>query len=96
LTIWRLTDSVASGGAVARYRWTRREAWEEGVAAGDSTVILDRSEMEDGSLWWRGGQGPLGWSSAVVASIEFAGAAGRTEVRQQVLVARIAEDCPGP
>jgi hypothetical protein len=95
LTIWRLADSAAFGGPVARYRWTRHESWEEGVAAGDSSVIVHRSEREEGNLRWRGGEGPLGWTSAFAASIEFASGAGRTEVTQQVQVTRIAENCPG-
>jgi hypothetical protein len=96
LTIWRLTDSAVSGGSLSRYRWTRRDAWEEGVAVGDSTLFVHRSEVEDGSLQWRSGEGPLGWTSAVVAGVEFPGGAGRTEVTQQVSVRRIAGACPGP
>ena len=94
LTIWRVADSAAAGGPVSRYRWTRREAWEEGVAAGDSTVTVHRAEVENGSLRWGDAAGPLGWESSVVAAIEFPGGAGRTEVTQQVRVRRMAEACP--
>jgi hypothetical protein len=96
LTIWRLADSATPGGGVARYRWTRRDAWEEGVAAGDSTVAIHRTEVESGSLSWADSRGPLAWESSTVASVEFTGGAGRTEVTQQVRVRRMAEGCaPG-
>lgn len=94
LTIWRVADSAAAGGTVARYRWTRREAWEEGVAAGDSTVPIHRTEVENGTLGWGDAIGPLGWESSVVAAIEFPGGAGRTEVTQQVRVRRMPGACP--
>lgn len=90
LTIWRLADSATAHGAVARYGWTRRSAWEEGVAAGDSTVRLHRSESESGDLRWQ--DGPLGWNSAVRAGVAFPGAGGRTDVVQEVRVVRL----PGP
>ena len=93
LTIWRVADSVTAEGPVARYRWTRRDAWEEGVAAGDSTVTIHREEVESGSLRWGDAAGPLGWESSVVAAIEFPGGAGRTEVTQQVRVRRMAGAC---
>jgi hypothetical protein len=86
LTVWRLADSATALGAVARYGWTRRSAWEEGVVAGDSTVLLHRSESESGDLRWR--EGPLGWNSTVRASVEFPGAGGRTDVVQAVRVVR--------
>jgi hypothetical protein len=96
LTIWRLADSVAVGGPIARYRWTRRGEWDEGVAAGDSTLVVHRREVEEGGLRWRSGEGPLGWTSAVVAGIEFSGGVGRTEVRQQASTRRLEGACPGP
>jgi hypothetical protein len=94
LTIWRLADSAVATGPVARYRWTRRDAWEEGVAAGDSTIAIHRTEVENGSLSWTDSRGPLAWESSTVASIEFTGGAGRTEVTQQVRVHRVAGACP--
>lgn len=94
LTIWRVADSAAADGPVARYRWTRREAWEEGVAAGDSSVTIHRTEVENGNLRWVDAVGPLGWESSVVAAIEFPGGAGRTEVTQQVRVSRMPGACP--
>lgn len=96
LTMWRLADSATSGGPVSRYRWTRREAWEEGVATGDSTVFVHRSEVEEGSLQWQSGEGPLAWSRTVVAGVELSGGAGRTEMTQQATVRRLAGACPGP
>ncbi len=96
LTIWRLADSAATAGPVGRYRWIRRESWEEGVAAGDSTVIVHRGETEDGSLLWREGSGPVGWSSSTVATLELDNGAGRSELTQDVLVRRLAGACPGP
>jgi hypothetical protein len=95
LTIWRLADSAAVDGPVGRYRWVRRESWEEGVAAGDSTVIVHRSESEDGSLLWRGVAGPLGWSSSTVAKLEIDNGAGRSALTQGILVRRLAGPCPG-
>ena len=91
LTIWRLADSVTATGVVARYGWTRRSAWEEGVAVGDSTVQLHRSESESGEVRWR--NGPLGWNSTVRASVELPAAGGRTEVVQEVRVVRLADAC---
>ena len=96
LTIWRVADSAGTGGPVARYRWTRRDVWEEGVAAGDSTVTIHRTEVENGSLKWTDALGLLSWESSVVASVEFPGGAGRTEVTQQVSVQRLMGACPGP
>ena len=95
LTIWRLSDSTAGDGRVERYRWTRREVWEEGVAAGDTTITIHRTEVENGTLRWTDAVGPLGWESSVVAAIEFPGGAGRTEVTQQVRVRRVPGACPG-
>jgi hypothetical protein len=94
LTIWRLADSAAAGGPVSRYRWIRRDSWEEGVGAGDSTVIVHRTETETGGLQWRGGQGPLGWSSTAVARVEFTNGAGRSELTQETRVRRMAGACP--
>ena len=91
LTIWRLADSATARGAVARYGWTRRSAWEEGVAAGDSTVRVHRSEQESGAMQWSGG--PLGWNSTIRASVELPGAGGRTEVVQEVAVRRLPGAC---
>jgi hypothetical protein len=92
LTIWRLTDSATAQGPVARYGWTRRATWEEGVAAGDSTVRLHRSEAETGALQWR--DGPKGWSSSVRASVELPAAGGRMEVVQEATVTRVPASCP--
>jgi len=91
LTIWRLADSAALGGPVAHYGWSRRSTWEEGVAAGDSTVVLHRSETESGALQWRAG--PQAWSSTVRAGVDLPGAGGRTEVVQDVRVVRLAGAC---
>ena len=91
LSIWRLADSATGFGAVARYGWTRRSAWEEGVAAGDSTVRVRRSESEEGTLRWRGG--PLGWNSTVRASVELPGAGGRSDVLQVAKVVRLPGAC---
>ena len=91
LTIWRLVDSTTAAGAVARYGWTRRSAWEEGVAVGDSTVRLHRSESESGEVRWR--NGPLGWNSTVRASVELPAAGGRTDVVQEVRVVRLPGAC---
>ena len=93
LTIWRLADSATATGPLTRYRWTRRDAWEEGVAAGDSALTIHRTEVENGSLSWSDA-GPLAWESSLVAGIEFTGGAGRTEVTQQVRVRRLAGACP--
>ena len=91
LTIWRLADSANGRGAVARYGWTRRSAWDEGVAAGDSTVRVHRTEIESGAMQWS--NGPLGWTSTVRASVELPGAGGRTEVVQEVSVTRLPSAC---
>ena len=96
LTVWRLADSTAPGRRVQRYRWTRRDTWEEGVAAGDSTLTVHRTEVENGSLSWTDAGGPLAWESSIVAGIEFTDGAGRTEVTQQVSVRRLPGACPGP
>lgn len=96
LTLWRLADSVTTTGPVARYRWIRREVWEEGVAVGDSTIVVHRTEREDGGLQWKDGTGPLGWASEIVAGVEFPSGAGRSEVTQQVRVRRLTGACPGP
>jgi len=96
VTIWRLTDSTSADGPVGRYRWIRRESWEEGVAAGDSTVVVHRNETEEGTLLWRGAAGPLGWSGSVVANLEFVNGAGRSMLTQDVRVRRLAGPCPGP
>ena len=92
LTIWRLADSALVG----RYRWVRRENWEEGVSVGDSTLVVHRTEVENGALQWRAGEGPLGWSATVLAGMELTGGAGRTEVTQQVTVRRLAGPCATP
>ncbi len=88
LTMWRLADSAAAGGPVGRYRWIRRDAWEEGIGVGDTTVVVHRSETEDGGLQWREGEGPLGWSSTTVATLELTDGAGQSALSQQVRVRR--------
>jgi len=93
LTIWRLADSAAASGAVQRYQWVRREEWDEGVAVGDSTMAVHRTEREDGRLAWREGSGPAGWESSVVATLDLGGGAGQSEVRQEVRVRRLPRDC---
>jgi len=93
LTIWRLSDSASTTGLVSRYRWIRRESWDEGVAAGDSTLVVHRNEVEDGHLRWRGGEGPLGWNSATVAKLEFTNGTGQTALTQQILVRREPDAC---
>ncbi len=93
LTIWRLADSTAAGGTVQRYRWVRREAWDEGVAVGDSTLVVHRSEREDGRLSWRGGDGPLEWESSVTATLEFSAGEGRSALTQEIRVRRLAREC---
>lgn len=94
LMMWRLADSAAAGGPVSRYRWVRRETWEEGFASGDSTVVVHRSEREEGSLRWRSGVGPLGWNSSLVAGVEFPNGTGRSELTQAVRVSRLEGACP--
>jgi len=96
LTIWRLADSTTRDGPIERYRWARREVWEEGVAAGDSTLTVHRTEVENGTLRWVDAVGPLNWESSVVAALEFSGGTGRTQVTQQVSVRRAPGACPGP
>ena len=93
LTIWRLADSAGAAGPVSRYRWIRRDSWEDGVAAGDSTVIVHREETENGALQWRSGQGPQGWSSSTDATIEFINGAGRSRLKQEVRVRRVSTGC---
>jgi len=93
LTIWRLADSAGTSGAVQRYQWIRREEWDEGVAVGDSTMVVHRTEREDGRLAWLEGSGPAGWESSVVATLEVGGGAGQSEVRQEVRVQRLPRDC---
>ena len=93
LTIWRLSDSASPRGPVGRYRWIRREAWDEGVRVGDSTVVVHRSESESGRLQWREGEGPLGWGSSTEASVEFVNGAGRSRLTQEAQVRRVAGDC---
>lgn len=93
LTIWRLSDSASAHGPVGRYRWIRREGWDEGVRVGDSTVVVHRSESESGRLEWRDGEGPLGWASSTDASVEFVNGAGRSRLTQETQVRRVAGDC---
>lgn len=93
LTIWRLSDSASPHGSVGRYRWIRRDAWDEGVRVGDSTVVVHRSESERGRLQWREGKGPLGWASSTEASVEFVNGAGRSRLTQEAEVRRIAGEC---
>ncbi|MEZ4411668.1 MAG: hypothetical protein R2910_01615 [Gemmatimonadales bacterium] len=93
LTIWRLSDSASPQGPVSRYRWIRRDAWDEGVNVGDATVVVHRSESESGRLQWREGEGPLGWASSTDASVEFVNGAGRSRLTQETQVRRVAEDC---
>jgi len=93
LTIWRLADSTGAGAPVSRYRWIRRDAWEDGVAAGDSTVIVHREEVERGGLQWRNGEGPLGWSSSTEATIALANGAGQSRLQQAVQVRRVPTAC---
>lgn len=93
LTVWRLADSAGATGPVARYRWIRRESWEEGVAAGDSTVVVHRTETEAGGLQWRSGEGPLGWTSSADARVEFSNGAGRSELTQETRVRRLPARC---
>jgi len=93
LTIWRLADSAEAAGAVQRYRWIRRERWDEGIVVADSTIVVHRSEREEGLLLWRGGEGPLGWESDIAATLEFSGGEGRSEVTQEVRVRRLSRDC---
>jgi hypothetical protein len=93
LTIWRLSDSASPHGPVGRYRWIRRESWDEGVRVGDSTVVVHRSESERGRLAWRDGEGPLGWASTTDASVEFVNGAGRSRLIQETQVRRTARDC---
>jgi len=93
LTIWRLSDSATSNGPIGRYRWIRREGWEEGVQVGDSTTVVHRSETETGALQWGEGTGPLGWDSSTEASVDFANGAGRSGLTQEVQVRRVAAEC---
>jgi hypothetical protein len=93
LTIWRLSDSASASGPVSRYRWIRREDWDEGVRVGDSTVVVHRSESERGRLQWREGEGPLGWANSTLASVEFVNGAGRSRLTQETQVRRVAGDC---
>ncbi len=95
LSVRRLADSAVGGAPAERYAWTRHEAWDEAVSVGDSSVVVRRSEQEEGTLAWRPGAGPLGWASAVASRVEFPGGAGRTEVTQQVSVRRLGGACPG-
>ncbi len=93
LTIWRLADSAGGGGPVERYRWIRRASWEEGVGVGDSTLVVHRTETEQGSVQWRAGEGPLGWSSSTIAKVELTNGAGRSALTQDVRVRREADTC---
>ena len=93
LTVWRLADSAGATGPVARYRWIRRESWEEGVVAGDSTVVVHHIETESGALQWREGRGPLGWTRRAVARVEFSNGAGRSELAQDAHVRRLPAQC---
>ncbi|HEX5003721.1 MAG TPA: hypothetical protein VFV65_00280 [Gemmatimonadales bacterium] len=89
LTIWRLADSSAPGGPVRRYRWIRRAAWDEGVGSADSTVVVHRTEREDGTLRWSAAAGPVGWTRRIVAGVELADGGGRSELTQEVRVRRL-------
>jgi hypothetical protein len=93
LTIWRLADSASAGGSVSRYRWIRREDWEEGVGVGDSTVVVHRRETEDGRVQWRAGEGPLGWDGTMEASLEFTNGAGQSALTQEFRVRRLPGSC---
>jgi hypothetical protein len=93
LTIWRLADSASPQGSVSRYRWIRREAWEEGLGVGDSTVVVHRSETEDGHVQWRVGEGPLGWNGQTVATVEFTNGAGQSVLTQELRVRRQPGSC---
>ena len=93
LTVWRLADSAGTMGPVARYRWIRREWWEEGIAAGDSTVVVHRTESDAGSMQWRTGEGPLGWTSSAEARVDFSNGAGRSELTQETRVRRLPAQC---
>lgn len=94
LTIWRLADSAATPGPVSRYRWIRRAGWDEGLASGDSSIVVHRSEREDGSLTWGPGSGPRGWSQSLVARVEYANGAGRSVLSQESHVRRLEGACP--
>lgn len=93
LTIWRLADSASATGAVGRYRWTRRDAWDEGVGAADTTVVVRRTEAESGSLQWRAGEGPLGWASTTTAKVELTNGAGQSALTQEIVVRRVPGAC---
>jgi hypothetical protein len=94
LTIWRLADSASTRGPVARYRWIRRDSWEEGLGAGDSTIVVHRSETENGSLQWREGVGPIGWDGMTAAKVELTNGAGQSALRQEFRVRREPGACP--
>lgn len=96
LTIWREVDSTAGAGPIQRYRWTRREAWEEGVSLGDSTVVVRREDSERGALAWGSGEGPLAWSSSVTSKAVLPQGAGQSEVVQEVRVRRLSARCEAP
>jgi len=96
LTMWREADSAAAGGPVQRYRWTRREAWDEGLSVGDSTVVVRREDAERGALAWGGAEGPLAWASTVTSSAVLPQGAGRSEVTQEVRVRRLPARCGAP
>lgn len=93
LTIWRLADSASAHGPVGRYRWIRRDAWEEGVGLGDSTMVVHRSETESGSLQWRVGEGPLGWDGTTVATVTFTNGGGQSALTQAFRVRRMSGSC---
>jgi hypothetical protein len=93
LTIWRLADSASAGGSVSRYRWIRRERWDEGVGVGDSTVVVHRRETEDGRVQWRAGEGPVGWDGTMEASLEFTNGAGQSALTQEFRVRREPGSC---
>lgn len=92
-TIWRLADSTTAEGPVSRFRWLRQSSWNEGIGSADSTVVVRRSEREDGTLGWKAGAGPLGWTRRIVARLELTEGDGRSELTQEIRVRRLAT-CP--
>ena len=92
-TIWRLADSTTAAGPVSRFRWLRQTSWNEGIGSGDSTVVVRRTEREDGTLRWRVGTGPLGWTRRIVARLELTEGDGRSELTQDIRVRRL-PTCP--
>ena len=98
LKVWRLADSAAAPGPVARYRWVIESRGALPVEA-DSTLRIRQQAEDEGHFAWRDDLGVLGWKRRVTIETQLArvgrgGASHRGRVVQEIQVRRITTGAP--